>query len=105
MKKEVKPSPDIQPIPQPDQQTNQHDLAAMYIAKKLVDIPQDNLYRQGAKASNFQTFGHQFEPDGTWKFWIVEDRMEDDNTTSLYLREIIKDGSRFKIGFDRPLFK
>lgn len=66
-----------------------------------------SFYRDVVQAQHFQTFGHQMEPDGRWRFWIVEDRYEEvgDNTTSIYLREVVQDGMRSETVSETRLFE
>ena len=71
---------------------NPQDKAALKLSKNLVNIKNRSYFKDTVKARNFETFGHQIESNGKWRFWIVEDRPENDNSTSIYIREVLKNG-------------
>ena len=68
---------------------NPHDSAAAFLAKIMVDMQNSTHYSDKVNASNFETFGHSFE-NGMWRFYIVEDRTDEYNSTSIWFKEVIK---------------
>lgn len=84
---------------------NPHDQAALYLSKTIVDMQNSSYYKNSGQAKNFETFGHSFDENGKWRFWIVEDRVDEFNNTGIYMKEVIKEGDEIEVLFERLLFR
>lgn len=84
---------------------NPHDAAALFLSKTIVDLENTSYSRASVKAHNFESFGHEFKSGGKWSFFVVEDRTDEYNVTSIWLKQVETEGNNTNVMFERILFR
>lgn len=74
------------------------------MAQDVVDMRNRSIFTDSGSTSHFDTFGHEIKSDGSLHYYTVEDRIDEFNRKSIWLREVLQKGTQTTTIFERRLF-